>query len=188
MTLLGGFTPRQPPERFIANYASTYKVGGAGAQAGTANRVHLTAMYTPRAFVPSSITVELTTGSAGANIRLGVYQAHDPLYENDTPHTAPLLYDSGNISAATSGLKEHGVATAFTIKAGMFWMALETEDATMAYRRLSATVASPAGEDIFGCFYDLGSFGALTNPCPTPSDDDTCNFVTLAMVDSSTWG
>lgn len=171
-----------PDPNVLFNWVSPYLVGGSAAQAGTAARVNLTAMYTPQPFQPSRMSFIVTTQSAGTNARLGIYQYDGT--ELDPSSNATLLYDSGNISVATTGLKDHSISGTVTIQKGMFWTALETEDNTVAFRRLSNTVIVPSDEPLYGSYYTrAGGFGALTNPCPVVTADDTTNFITRMTID-----
>jgi hypothetical protein len=66
----------------------------------------------------------------------------------------------------------------------MFWTVLETEDNTVAFRRLSNTVIVPSDEPLYGNYYTRADgFGALTNPCPVVTADDTTNFITRMTID-----
>jgi hypothetical protein len=51
----------------------------------------------------------------------------------------------------------------------MYWVALATEDAVMAFVRSAGSTAflgTGTYPMLNGCYYDLGTWGALTNPCP----------------------
>jgi len=129
-------------------------------QAGTAKRVFLQSVNIQRPCMIVDFMVYIATTSAGKSFRLCIYRDNGA-----TPVGGALVYESGNI-AATQGARG---ATAINVwvDAGNYWLGIETEDAIMAFgRTITAQIYDNAFVAADGCYYDLGAFGAFTNPCP----------------------
>jgi len=142
---------------------------GTVAQTGTANRVHLQPLWVPEAATISEVSFSVDTASSGKSMRIGIY-----VDNNGTPAGSALLFDSGNIDVSSSGGKTVTVSPPVNVKKGWVWVALATEDATMAFIRSSDTplfASNATTPMVDGCRYTLGSWGALTNPCPTVAQD-----------------
>jgi hypothetical protein len=86
--------------------------------------------------VIDQIAVEVTTaGAAGSNLRFGIYNG-------DTTTVVPttLVVDSGDISAATIGVKTFTPGTAITLTPGLYFTAFSTSSATVVgVRSLTTT-------------------------------------------------
>jgi len=98
-----------------------------------------TIFYTPL-LVPApttleTIAAEITTASAFGNIRLGLYDDSGGL-----PDT--LLHDSGNISAATTGIKTDGTISQAVVE-GWYWFGFQASDNTVYMRAHRNSYCSP---------------------------------------------
>lgn len=154
---------------------------GVSAQVGTANRVWLCPIYLPKAAVLSNLSTEIAiAGGVGTSLRLGLYADN-----GGTPVGAAVLVQSGNIAADSAVVKSF-TFTPITVPAGYVWAALETADATIQFRRFS-TIAlwNEVGSEMTkGCFYDRGSFGDLTSPCPAVTSSLAASFAAALRVDA----
>jgi hypothetical protein len=99
--------------------------------------------------------------SAGQNCRLGIYADNA-----GTPYGGALLYDSGNLSVAAIQAV-YGTVSSLNLKAGTYWVAIQTSDATQAFFRDSTNFnfAGLANVMMGGCYFDSATFGLATT-CP----------------------
>ena len=134
---------------------------GASTQIGTANRVFLCSLWVPKNCVIDEINIQCSTASAGKSFRIGLYGPDT----SNTPADLPLLTESGNIAAAVGVIR---YTATLSLQRGLYWLALSTEDATMAFLRQGSYTFFTAGiaPMLEGCYYGLGGWGAFTNPCP----------------------
>lgn len=179
-TIPGAFLPNP---KWWPNYLALHGMSFA-TQAGTAGRVFLTRLWLPRSMVISRITCTTTTsGGAGTFLRLGLYKDN-----GETPNGAVLLEDSGDIAAdGAAGIRTFTLAKPRYLEAGTFWIALETQDAIVVFRRYSAITEflEVGSETVGGCRYDRGGgYGALTDPCPAVVADIATNFTSRVRVDT----
>lgn len=143
-------------------------------QTGVANRVHFSPVWVPKRCVLDKIMINIAVASAGKNCRLALNADN-----GKSPYGGALLFDSGDISVGTIGPKSATLPD-IQVNRGIVWVAIATEDATQAFAR------GPAGVDISalsypmlnGCYYTLGAWGPLTNPCPVV----TMNISTRPLV------
>jgi hypothetical protein len=152
----------------------------ASSQAGSVLRVWLTPVLVPENCKVDRISIYMSTASSGKRIRLGVYADN-----NGSPYWSPLLVDSGDIDVSATGTKTYAISPAVALPKGIVWVCVLTEDATMAYFR-SANAVSYLGWAMDGCYYDLGAWGALTNPCPVITTSAASRPVIVMRV--SEWG
>lgn len=153
-------------------------------RAGTAKRVYIMPIHIPRDMTIDEIQIFLETGSSGKSCRIGLYKDN-----GGTPNGGALLYDSGNISVATAGALVVN-PTPIALTKGIVWAAVASEDTVQAFSADTGTympLKSTGSHPMFGgCRYDLGTFGALTDPCPTVTQDlygRILFFVHVASVD-----
>ena len=128
-----------------SHLASNYAAGGA--QNGNLRAYPI---YVPSACSIDRIGAEVTTGSAGKSIRLGIAL---PNGAGNLPGT--IILDSGAIDATSTGVVEATVAA--TLPAGLVWGLVTGEDATIRLRGVTNTnrvgilgKTSPASSATFG--------------------------------------
>lgn len=147
-------------------------------QVGTVRRVHLVPMYVPLACIVDEIDFNLAVLSTGNFIRACIYADN-----GGTPAGGALLFDSGDISTNATGAKNIAVPD-LSLGRGLVWVGLATNDATMAFVRTSSTafLLSGAKPMMEGCYYTLGTWGALTATCPTVTQWASSRAVILLHV------
>jgi len=117
-------------------------------------------------------TADDTTALAANNIRLGIYAN-----TSDTnPSPGALLFDSGSLSAATTGLKS-ATANLVLVPGNLYWLAFISQNATIivsgwsssnAYGILGFNNTDLSTSQLgIGLYIDSVTFGALPNPFGT---------------------
>jgi len=106
---------------YVASQQNCQVFGTLSCPADTLRAVPFWAPDRPGASI-GRIAVEVTTGSASNNIRIGIYQnVADP----KSLYPGTMLVDSGNIDATTAALKTY--ATALALKRNrLYWMVMNT--------------------------------------------------------------
>lgn len=153
---------------------STYNYGGkaGGEFSSQAGRIVLLPVTLPQPTRISEVGAHITTASAGGNFRIGMYAAK----RDGSP--GALLFDSGNISTAATGLILASLASPVVLPAGHYYAA-DCVDNTTAIAHgprgaTGATFDSRYGTDTaqYPCnkrpYYDQ-TYGALPASWPTPS-------------------
>jgi hypothetical protein len=111
------------------------------------------------------ISAEVTTLGSGSNIRLGIYA--------DTGNCYPgvLIFDSGNISAASTGVKDSTITSTLQVfNPGLYWLTYENSATVPLIRCLPASgylslFPGTLGTGIPGYAYTVAhTVGALPNP------------------------
>jgi len=154
-----------------ANYLhSWWGISTSSVNAGV-DRVCLTPLWIPRKLTVDAIISRITVASALMNFRQCIYADN-----GGTPQGGALLFDSGDIlSAANTAFR-----TAFApiqLPRGLVWVGIATQDGVITFiRALNVSTWMPAGSAqpmMDSCFYTMGGWGALTNPCPVVTQDST---------------
>ncbi len=84
------------------------------------------------------IEVEVMTAGAGSNIRLGIYRDDGNMYPG------ALLFDSGNLSAASTGTKSATITSSVQIfQPGLYWLTYENSATVPQIRMLNTGAANP---------------------------------------------
>ena len=137
---------------------------GLASQVGVANRVFVTPIWVPWDCLIDELIARCQTASAGKSFRIGLYADSGV---PTTPLGSALLVDSGDIPAVVGPIRL-SIPAGLYVKRGVVWFTLATEDAIMAFLRTNANAVVVAGLTgmLDSCRYDLGGWGALTNPCP----------------------
>jgi hypothetical protein len=170
-----GILRQLPNPIYIMPHKALWGVGVV-AQVGTNGRVFLTAYYTP---FPITLTrcnyASTVLGGAGTFVRLGVYASASQV--NPTPDGGALLWDSGNLPADSVLQKDVAITPNVTVN-GWFYMALETNDATIQFTRTTGIViySEQGGSKLRGTRFDQ-AFGALPATVPVTTIDDTANVI-----------
>lgn len=112
----------------------------------------------------ANIRAEVTTLIAGSNIRLGI--ATD---SNGYPGT--IVFDSGNISCASTGMKSAAVNMSFTASDRIIWLLLNMSVGTIGFRYASSTISylgrpAAGGTTIGGLYRVASAFGAFPASYP----------------------
>ena len=145
-------------------------------QTGTAGRVYLSPFVVPyqMTFSHFYILVQAVAGDA-KHCRFGVY----PEYTTTrSPEGATIVAGTDtealmDASAAGTVWKHITLAGNVTLAKGLYWAALEPEDAVFGWWRPAFDLQEIDGTaQLGGCYYDRsGGYGALTTPCPTTTDN-----------------
>jgi hypothetical protein len=112
-----------------------------------------------------TISAEVTTAGASSNLRLGIYRDNGNLYPG------ALIFDSGNISGATTGVKDSTITASLQIlQPGLYWLTYEHSATAPQIRILPGSgylsLWPPLlGTTIPGYAYSVAhTVGALPNP------------------------
>ncbi len=122
-----------------ANYMTQQSLLAPSTAAATANLIFFTPICVPPdgAINYKSIAVNVVgAGGAGSLVRLGIYDNVDGKPQN-------LIYDSGNISVTSTGLKRPLLATDRPLRPGWYWLAFTTNGATATYSTLNTLGFQP---------------------------------------------
>ncbi len=141
-------------------------------QIPTAGRVYLNEFEVPEGAVVDAIAFD-NSGVVAGNVTAGVY---GPITTEETCNARPVIVQSASTAVAGINSAQTVTFTATYLKPGRYYAAVEFSDgATMTSKRHT-------GVQMFigaGQHYDRGGgYGALTDPCPAPTE----NFTTLIAV------
>lgn len=128
--------------------------------------------WAPRGGTINKIYAQVTTAVAAQNIRLGIYANT----ADTNPSPAGLLFDSGSISAATTGLKS-ATASLVLVAGNLYWFTFLSSNAGIIISSIAATnmfgVLGYNNTDLassqvgIGLYIDGVAFGALPDPFGT---------------------
>jgi len=150
-----------PPLKWRGRYLESF-LGATSGGDDVANigRVHLVPVPVPEVLTVDQI-IYIKGGVVAGNLRAGIYR--DP--DGDGPDGDGLLVDSGGVAVSAFNNRKQAVAIDPTvIEPPMVWGALEFSDATMEIHW--AQGFAYLGDEPTSKYYDLGAFGALSDPCP----------------------
>lgn len=138
----------------------------------TANRHIALPFWAPRGGTINKIYASVITAVAAQNIRLGIYANT----ADTNPSPAALLFDSGNISAASTGGKS-STASLVLIAGNLYWFTFLSSNSGIAIGGWSASnvfgILGFNNTDIgtsqngIGLYIDGVAFGALPDPFGT---------------------
>lgn len=129
----GGALAQGRPKQGATTY---YGIPGAKITAGSAggitvNRLRFSPFRVPTAIIVDAIALTITTGSAATNARCGVYAATTDLQPSGAP-----LFDTGNISLASSGQVVTVLGSPVTLPAGIYLQAINVDSGTPSIRSM----------------------------------------------------
>ena len=115
--------------------------------------------------IPFTVTVEaiaFVIFTQNGNVRVGIYPS-----SSDKPDALNALVDSGSVAVETTANSPQEIAiTATQLTAGLYYLALEADNAVAAFASINNTVETNAGA-VRQRYYDrAGGYGAFTSPCP----------------------
>ena len=145
-----------------------------------AKTVYLQPLYVPRGCTVNALHFRVLTGSAGQNMRAGIYADN-----GGTPVGGALLFDSGDVDVTAAAVYVCAIAPPRSLTRGNYWVCVATQDTVMRFDGASLTTYFTGGAhpNFDGCKYVLGAWGALTNPCPAVTVDSTARpSITLHVV------
>jgi len=149
-------------------------------QNGLAFRVWLTPLWVPRKLTVDAFISRITTFSAGMRFRQCMYADN-----GGTPQGGALLFDSGDILSAANTTFRTAFAS-IQLPRGIVWVGLATEDAVMTFvRGVTNLIMLPAGSSqpmMEGARFNMGAWGAPTNPCPAVASDPAARPAVLLHI------
>lgn len=107
--------------------------------AGAANRLSLSVFYTPRPISVDTFAVNVTTGVASANVRVLIYSSSP-----STGIPVTKLYESGNLSAATSATYPSEAASFRFAANTLYWVGVH-HSSTATVRGMAIASCLPIG-------------------------------------------
>lgn len=126
-----------------------------------------THLYIPIEYVYTKpitqVAVEVTTATAGTNLRMG-------LYDTDTATGGPVnllteFTSTAPIATTATGFRAVAMAQPFWVPPGFYWLCLQSDNSTVAVRRLShfgsGLISSASGRDIMMVDKGGSSYGPL---------------------------
>lgn len=147
-------------------------VGTGASLTTTANRHIALPFWAPRGGTLGKIYAQVTTLIAAQNIRLGIYANT----ADTNPSPAALLFDSGNISAASTGIKS-ATASLVLSPGSLYWLTFISSNAGIVVAGWSSSnvfgILGLNNTDLsssqigIGLYIDGVTFGALPNPFGT---------------------
>ena len=152
-----------------SKYVSLMSVGGTANDSAIVGEDYLT--FTPisiqKTLACSSLSINITTAQASSTARFGIYNV-DPA----TGKLTTVLWDSGVVDTSTTGAKT--IATALTIPAGHYAVAIATSVSTVRYSGWayparvigSGTAGGPFAFSGNGAFKPIGLAYTPANPLP----------------------
>jgi hypothetical protein len=156
-----------PDRRYIAGMTlnSTLNTSTTGP---VVNTLYAIPIYVAQTTKFDTIECEVTTLGSGSNLRLGIYR------DDGNCYPGALMFDSGNISAASAGAKSATITAAIQIfQPGLYWLAYENSATVPQVRALPGLStcmpvigwSSPLGVATGGVAYSVAhTVGALPNP------------------------
>lgn len=146
-------------------YSGQYKLNGfyglKGASTNWNGYIHLQPYLINNPHVITEIGLEVTIAAAASNIRLAVYQ-------DSSGEPGALIYESGNISSATTGFKNFVLPSplSLTLSQKVVWLAFQVSSQSVQLR--TGQVFNFIGKQTTGSGgdnrYKPQSFGAFSNP------------------------
>jgi hypothetical protein len=137
------------------------------------NTLYAIPIYVAQTTKFDTIEAEVTTLGTGSNLRLGIYRDDGNCYPGS------LMFDSGNISAASIGAKSATISAGIqTFQPGLYWLAYENSATVPQIRALPGLSTcmpvigwdTPIGSATGGVAYRVAhTVGALPDPYTTTS-------------------
>jgi hypothetical protein len=134
----------------------------------TVNTLYAMPFYNPVVAKYDIIECEVTTLGSGSNIRLGIYR------DAGIGYPGTLLFDSGDLSAATTGVKSATITSSVQVfQPGLYWFTYENSATVPQIRILPGAssmipmlgLATPFGANLPGVGYTVAhTVGALPDP------------------------
>lgn len=113
------------------------------------NQLWLSPLWVPHRITIDRISVEVTTATATATPRLGIYGAASD------GQPGALIIDAGTVDGSTTGIKEITPTGTLTIPAGLYFLAAVNQVAAATLRTIGSSPAAPVHATVGG-----GSTGA----------------------------
>ena len=123
-----------------------------------ANRVYLTPIEVPVRLTVDRICVS-KLGVAAGNYRAGIYKDN-----GNTPTGGALVVESDSIAKGGAWASIELTIAATQLEPGLYWIAILSDEATTQV--LATYNSEGVGLSVENRYYDIGAYGALTNPCP----------------------
>ncbi len=137
------------------------------------NTLYAIPIYVAQITKFDTIECEVTTLGSGSNLRLGIYR------DDANCYPGALIFDSGNISAASAGAKSATITAGVqTFQPGLYWLAYENSATVPQIRALPGLSTcmvvmgwdTPFGAATGGIGYRVAhTVGALPDPYTTTS-------------------
>jgi hypothetical protein len=124
--------------RYLAGIGAVASPMAASTTGPVVNTLYALPFVVPRRQQFDLIECEVTTLGTGSNIRLGIYRDSGNCYPGG------LLFDSGNLSAASTGIKSATITAAVqTFQPGLYWLTYENSATVPLIRMLNVGAANP---------------------------------------------
>jgi len=136
-----------------------------GVYALVTNRIYGIPFPVTRKMTADRIFCDVQTAQADKNARLGIYK------DNGNHHPGALVLDAGEVSLATTGIKE--ITISQQMEKGLHWLAIHANSTSaqiywyVYMTLLGLYVATGVTRGMMG--YTQGSYGALPDPLPSTS-------------------
>jgi hypothetical protein len=131
-------------------------------------RVYIVPIQIPYMVIIDRLAYTLDTVSAG-NVRMGLYRDN-----GDTPVGGALVVESGSVAKAGTGRKQEVTIPNTQLTPGLYWLAVLSDESTTIIYRCDGAYGT--GGTLLACYYDIGAYGALTNPCPAITLSNVADF------------
>ena len=154
--------------RYIAGLAETNETLLTSTTGPVVNLLYAMPLIVPRTTKFDTICMEVTTGGAGSNCRLGIY------YDNGNCYPGALIFDSGNLATTGTGEKAATITAGLqTFNPGLYWLTYENSATVPQVRILPGAGGqipilghtTPFGANLPATGYTVAhTVGALPNP------------------------
>jgi len=141
-----------------------------------ANRVYLMPIQVPIRLSVDRIIV-FYRGTVAGNIRAGIYEDN-----GETPQGAALIVESASVAKSGTWRKQEITITETELHPGLYWVAVQSDESTTIMQ--SEERCFVRGGSLRSYYYDLGSYGPFTDPCPTVSEPAGENPAIMLRVSS----
>ena len=181
--------------RYPAGWHSSLGTPGTSTTSPITNELYAVPFLVAKPTKFDTISFNITTSQASQNARAGLY------YDNGNMYPGALIFDTGNISTASTGVKDTTITSSLQIlQPGLYWLVFHTGASTIQIKILSTTSGTTwnvmgsdntlTGNHGYAWQLGAGSFGALPNPftgggsimSSTPSASNAVPYITLRAV------
>jgi len=128
----------------------------------TANRVYLMPIEVPVRMSVDAILV-FYKGTVAGNIRAAIYKDN-----GEIPSGGALVVESASVAKSGTWRKQEISIAETQLEPGLYWLAIQSDESTTIVCNESNAFVRYG--TLRSYVYDLGAYGAFTDPCPAVSD------------------